>query len=288
MEKIEIVCEKDDKLFEVISKSFYPLSFSLINKLIRQKDIRVNNTVVKENMKVLKNEKIIIFLTQNEIIGTFKRKIEIFYEDENILIVNKFKGIEVNNPNTFSVEKVLKNIFEKEVFAVNRIDRNTEGLVVFAKNKTYFDLLHQSMQNGEISKYYLAQVYGLVNWKLKILTNYLVKDAEKSLVKIYDKKIPNSVKIETQFGNICQNAKNNTTLLLVKLKNGKTHQIRAVLSYLGFAIIGDNKYGTSKINKQYSAKTQRLFAFKLKFNCSAEPLQYLNKIQFKVLPSWID
>lgn len=287
MEKIEIVCKKDEKLFEVITKSFYPLSFSLINKLIRQKDIKVNNIVVKENVKVFKNEKIDIFLTKNELTNTYKNKFEIYFEDENILIVNKFKGIEVNNVETYNIEKVLKEIFKKNAIAVNRIDRNTEGLVIFAKTNMFFDLLKQAMKDGEIGKFYLAQVCGLIKWKLKNQKNYLVKDAEKSLVKIYDKKVANSVLVETRFGVVCRNLKNSTTLLIAKIKNGKTHQIRAVLAHLGNAIVGDKKYGNSKINKQFNAKTQHLFAFKIVFNCKDSRLNYLNKIQFKTFPNWL-
>jgi len=288
VEKLEIICKKDNKLSETIANSFYPLSFALINKLIRQKDIKVNNLVTKDNIKVFKNDKVTIFLTKNELFNTFKSKFEIFYEDENVLIINKFKGIEINNVDTFNIEKIFEEIYKKQVFAVNRIDRNTEGLVIFAKNKTFFNLLQQSMKNGEIGKYYIVQVYGLVKWNTMFAQNYLVKDAEKSFVKIFDRKVPNSVKIETRFGLVCRNPEKNASLLIAKIKNGKTHQIRAVLSHLGFAVIGDAKYGNNKVNNQFHAKTQRLFSFKIVFDCTDEKLKYLNLIQFKVMPKWLN
>ena len=166
------------------------------------------------------------------------------------------------------------------------MDRNTEGLTIFAKSKEVFNLIKKAQKNKEIKKSYLTEVVGTTNFSGKTIVSYLQKDDEKSLVKIFSSPVKGSVKIETRITTL-NNSSGKTSLLLVEIFGGKTHQIRAQLSSLGFPIVGDGKYGKNLDNKKFKTKTQKLTAFKLNFNFSDKKLKYLNNLNFEITPSWL-
>ena len=131
----------------------------------------------------------------------------------------------------------------------------------------------------EIEKHYLTKVYGIVDKNHEILEAYLFKDSKKSLVYISDSPKKNYSKIITEYTVIEKNKKENYTILDIILHTGKTHQIRAHLSHIGYPIIGDGKYGINEINKKFNSKTQELYSYKLEFNFKTDSdiLNYLNK-----------
>ncbi len=281
MIKKEIICDRKDKLLNYITDNF-GITYSTANKLLRKKDIRINEKKINENIDVFPFQKITIFLPEN--LNNKRKYFEKVYEDENILIINKYKNIEVTSPNNISIDKLLNET--GKYFALNRLDRNTEGLVIFCKNNYVHKTLKNAMKNNEISKFYLAEIVGIPNFEKKNFISYLCKDKDKSEVKIFEKPIKNSVKIETKVS-VLKQSPGNTSIVLVEIHNGKTHQIRAQLSHIGHAIVGDGKYGKNADNKKYKEKTQKLTAYKIKFNLKDINLKYLNEKNFEINPSWI-
>ncbi len=282
MIKKEFTCQKQDKVLNIVSKN--EISYSNANKLLRKKDIRVDNVKINENIVVYPGQKITVFMPE-EFLMNEKKFFEIVYEDENILIINKQKGIEVTSPVENSIEKIL--LKEKKVFPLNRLDRNTEGLVIFGKTKDFFEKLKKAMKNGEIEKYYLLEVVGTPNFENKNVVSFLQKDEEKSAVKIFDSPRKDSVKIETNLS-VVSRSSGGTSVLIAEIHNGKTHQIRAQLAHIGYPIVGDGKYGKNTDNRKFKSKTQKLTAFKLVFNFKDKDLKYLNNLNFEIKPTWLN
>ena len=279
MIKKEFVSKEKDKVLNIVSKN--NVSYQTANKLLRKKDIKVDGKRISKNLDVFPGQTITIYLEEETNLKYFEK----VYEDENILVVNKFKGIEVTESEELSLEKILNSKTSKYI-AVNRLDRNTEGLTIFAKSRNVFVLLKKAQKNKEIKKSYLAEVVGQTNFNNKKIVSYLLKDKDKSLVKIFSSPVKESKKIESTITTI-SNSSGKTSLLLVEIFGGKTHQIRAQLSFLGFPIIGDGKYGKNLDNKKFKTKTQKLTAFKLDFNFLNEKLKYLNNLELKIKPSWL-
>lgn len=273
MKKIDITVKKPDRILKVLERECPDILFSAINNALRKKDIIVNDKRIKDNISVLEGDRVTIYVPDDK----QKKLYEIVYEDNNILIVNKSAGIEVCDGDN-NIEKELNNA-GKKVKAVHRLDRNTTGLVIFAKNRTVLDELISAVKNKRIQKYYLAEIYGVPPKKQDTQKAYLLKNKETSSVKIFKNKIPKSEEITTSYSLIKTN--NVTSLLEVKITEGKTHQIRAHLAYLGMPILGDGKYGKNEINKKYKLKTQNLKAYKLVFDLPPNSdLYYLNGMSF--------
>lgn len=286
MKKIVFIANERDKVLNLVSKNIPEISFAYANKLLRQKDIRVDNVKQSENVSVEYGSEIAVFVP-DEVLEKGQVKTDVVYSDDKLLVVFKPKGIEVASEGVNLLDNIRKELNNKSIFALNRLDRNTEGLVLFAYGKENYNLLKGSMKKGEITKVYMAEVVGLPKWNELTAVNYLQKDDEKSEVKIFDSPVKNSVKIESSF-RVLNRSTGGTSLLEIEIKNGKTHQIRAQLAHLKFAIVGDGKYGKNLDNKKFKAKTQKLTAISLKFNFKDEKLKYLNNLDLKIKPTWLN
>lgn len=265
MEIKYFVNDKKQKLSKLM-EGVFSLSYSSIQKLIRNKDVKVNGRRISKDEFLELGDKIEIYLKSQSV------KVE--YEDDDLIVVLKPRGVETVCGNSEDLKNIIEKQIKKEVFAVHRLDRNTEGLVIFAKNLKAKDSLDLAIKNRELKKFYLAMVVGVPKIKEAKLEAYLKKDSLKSMVIVSDECQAGFEKIKTNYKLL----KNNDffSILEVELVTGKTHQIRAHLSHEGYPIVGDEKYGNTKLNKKLGKRYQCLCAYKLVFKFEKD--DYLSRL----------
>lgn len=269
MLKKEIIVEKDKKVSVILQD--FGFSYADVNKILRNKDVKINGKAVKENIMVYQGDALTFFYTQDML----DKKYDVIFEDDDVCVIYKYAGIEVEGEK--GLESVLKN-----AIAVHRLDRNTEGLMVFAKNDECAKKLVASFKKHYIHKFYVAEVEGNFDVSNKVFKAYLLKDSENSVVKIFAQPTKGAVEIETKIDTI--KAGKESSLVKIELLTGKTHQIRAHLAFLGHPILGDGKYGKNETNKKFKLKRQKLACFKLKFDFVG--IESLNFKEFERKPKW--
>lgn len=276
MQKLEFVVEKEMKLSKAIVDKLPAFSLHDIKKILSNKDVKVNNNRQKEDIVVQKGDKITVYYIEKE----QKEWYSLVYSDDNVLIVNKRAGIEVVSESERDLLSILKLEFG-EIFAVHRLDRNTEGLTIFAKNKTIdSELLNAFKTRKSIDKRYALFVHGRVDISKIKRTVYLKKVENLSKVWISEVKTSGFEPISTEFSVI--QYLGDKTLLEAKLITGKTHQIRAHIAYYGYPIVGDNKYGKDDFKQMHLTANYLAFNFDKK-----SKLNYLNKLNFEISPTWL-
>lgn len=270
------------KLVPFLLDNFDGLCTNTIYKALRKKDIRINDIKVNSNVFLQTGDSVKIFISDEFLFKQNHCNFNKVYEDDNILIIDKPAEIEVTGSN--SITSILKKQYAY-IEPCHRLDRNTTGLLIFAKSKDALDILLQKFKNREIEKHYKAMVYGIPNIKSQTLEAYLFKDNKKALVYISDTPQKRYVKIVTSYKVLEKNIEKNYCILDIQLHTGKTHQIRAHLAHIGYPIIGDGKYGINKINKQFGYKTQQLCSSYIKFNfkTDAKILNYLSNKDVSLL-----
>lgn len=279
-----------------------PMSF--IYKMIRKKNITLNNKKVNPETIIIEGDTIELYLADSTIVK-FKGennitksdlKPEIIYEDDNIILMDKAIGVlshsdNINNGDNL-VNSMINYLYEKGEYdpkteltfapsICNRLDRNTSGIVIGAKNYQALKIINNSMRKRNIDRYYKTIVKGVVK-KDQELEGYLTKDRETNKVKIQDGETGDSKEINTKIKVLRTSDK--YSLLEIELITGRTHQIRAHLASIGHPIIGDTKYGDKSTNlylkQNYNLKYQFLHCYRIVFSEIQKPLNYLNKKEF--------
>ncbi len=288
-----------------VTKTVPLLPQSMMYKAFRNKRIKCNGKRCEISTKLQLGDHIELYLN-DEFFQTFEEsalfhrapsQVDVVYEDENILLVNKPCGLIVHEDSTQQIDTLINRILhylflkgeyrpeEENSFVpslCNRIDRNTQGIVIAAKNAASLRILNEKIKNRELSKYYLCIVHGNLEKKTATLTDYLIKNETTNTVQIYHHSVPGAKTIVTQYKVIQE--KPLYSLLEVNLLTGRTHQIRAHFASIGHPLLGDTKYGLNKNNKGTGHKHQALCSYKLIFNFKndGEILQYLNGKTFQL------
>ena len=313
METLKI--KKNDagqRLDKFLSKAVKGLPMSLMYKYIRTKKIKVNRKRCEQKYILQEGDEIQLFI-RDEFFGSPEKdngalsrivpKLDIVYEDNNIILCNKRPGVLVHEDDSAKDNTLIMHIkaylYQKgeynpeseQSFApalCNRIDRNTGGIVIAAKNAKALRVMNEKIKNDEIRKFYLCAVHGKMQKRADTLTGYLKKNSTTNLVDISYKPKEGYKDIITKYKVVTENR--DTSLLEVELVTGRTHQIRAHMAHIGHPLLGDGKYGINRADKSDGYKHQALYAYRLVFDFKDREgvLAYLagNQVTLKLSEVW--
>ena len=308
----EFTISKNDstlRLDKFIVKVCPTLPSSLMFKYIRTKRIKVNGKRAEISTRLQEGDIVSAYINDEFFVETApkysflsaSKKLDIVYEDQNILLIDKKQGILVHpDKNEYTdtlIDRIQHYLYDKGEYdpkqencfhpaLANRIDRNTGGIVIAAKNAEALRILCDKIKYREIDKRYLAVIHGVPKSKTATLEGYLEKNEDKNKVYLSNKKTVNNKTIKTKYTLIA--TKSNLSLIEVELITGRTHQIRAHMASIGHPLLGDGKYGKLKDDKKIGFNKQALYSYKLtfKFTTDAGILNYLNGKTFTVSEVW--
>ncbi|MBR6777425.1 MAG: RluA family pseudouridine synthase [Clostridia bacterium] len=287
----------NQRLDKYMSKRFRTMPQSLLYKYIRNKCVKVNGVRAKENTVVMAGDEITyyisdeFFLSKKSDFTSLSPTLNVVYEDENVLIADKPAGMSVQpdekqESNTL-VDNVKAYLYKKGEYdperensfapaLCNRIDRNTSGLVIAAKNAEALRIMNDIIKEREIEKTYLAAVHGILAKKEDTVTVYIEKNASENMVKVYKKPSSDTKTAITGYKVIAE--EKDLSLLEIRLITGRTHQIRATFAYLGHPLLGDGKYAVNKDDRKKGYTCQQLCSYTVKFAFKTDRgiLNYLN------------
>ena len=305
----ELTIGKNDagqRLDRYLAKALPLLPAPLAQKYIRIKRIKRNGKRAQRDERLCEGDVLQCYINdeffdtptpENAFLKLFKPKLDILYEDEHIMLVNKAPGMVVHGDETEKVNTLINHIqaylYQKKEWSpywensftpalCNRIDRNTGGIVIAAKTAEALRVMNQKIRDREIEKRYLCIVLGKPSPAQGTLEGFLVKDEAKKQVSIRSKPVPGGRKAITKYRTLAVDR--GLALVECDLITGRTHQIRAMMAHAGHPLLGDGKYGKEQINKRYGQKFQALWSYKLtfRFTTDAGELAYLDGKSFQV------
>ena len=294
------------RLDRFVGKAVPLLPDSLLQKYIRLKRIKSNGKGAKRDTRLAAGDVLQLYINdeffekpreENSYLKVGTPKLNIVYEDENILLLDKKPGVLCHSAGVWDYNTLIANVQaymaqkgewrpkEENAFApalCNRIDRNTGGIVIAAKNAEALRILNDKIRDREIEKYYLCAVQGRPKPPAGRLENYLFKDAKKNQVFVKNRPEPGAKTAVTEYRLL--KSKGKLSLVECRLLTGRTHQIRAQMAHAGWPLLGDGKYGSERFNKDFGEKGQALYSYRLEFTFPTDAgiLNYLRGRQFRV------
>ena len=293
------------RLDRFLAKSVPLLPASLAQKYIRLKRIKRNNARANRDDRLVQGDTLQLYINDeffdipredNAYLTVAAPKLNIVYEDEHLILVDKKPGVAVHPHDGAEYGRTLIDHIQAYLYAkrewrpreehsftpalCNRIDRNTGGIVIAAKTAEALRVMNQKIKDREMDKRYLAIVEGTPKPREGVLKGYLFKDAAKNRVFVTDKPQAGSKSCETRYKVL--ESRNGLSLVECELITGRTHQIRAQFAHAGHPLLGDGKYG--KLNKNFDRRYQALYSYKLSFTFTTDAgaLEHLNGKSFKV------
>jgi len=294
------------RLDRFLAKSLPLLPDSLLQKYIRLKRVKRGGKPLSRDTRLDAGDILSVYINdeffekpraENAYLKISTPRLNIIYEDKNIALIDKPVGMLCHPDKDWNADTLVSHLQAHALktgewnpkaensFApalCNRIDRNTGGIVIAAKNAKALRIMNEKIKSREIDKYYLCAVHGSIEPKSGRLEGYLFKDAKKNQVYVSNKPSPGAKTAATEYRTLC--GRGGLSLLECRLLTGRTHQIRAQLAAAGHPLLGDGKYGSQRRDKAFAEKTQALWSYKIVFNFKTDAglLEYLNGKNFSV------
>lgn len=256
------------RLDKYLMDQFPALGMGRLNKALRENKIKLNGKKQPLSTRVQNGDIIKLFLNDDQLENRPTPAAVFVYEDDDIIIANKPAGIAVDGPDSDTLLRRVQTKLAAEGKAAHavlchRLDTGTSGLVLLAKNSATEAFLTAAIKARDIEKRYLCVTFGRPNPPAALLRDYLLKDAERGIVRITDTTAGGAKEVTTRYETLAVSGR--LALLEVELVTGRTHQIRAHLAHIGCPILGDSKYGNNAANRELRFKYQALCAWELRF-----------------------
>ena len=305
----ELTIGKNDagqRLDRFVAKSLPLLPSALLQKYIRLKRIKCNGIRAQRDQRLREGDVLQLYINDeffdkpredNLFLTLFKPSLTIVYEDENLLLLDKRPGLVVHADETEKVNTLINHIqaylYQKREWnprwenaftpaLCNRIDRNTGGIVIAAKDAETLRILNEKIRDRELDKRYLCVTVGRPKQPEGRVECFLLKDEQKKQVSVYHRPVPGGKTAVTDYRVL--DTRGELSLLEIGLETGRTHQIRATMADLGCPLLGDGKYGRGDVNRRYGETRQALYAYRLTFDLPTDAgiLNYLRGRTFTV------
>ena len=294
------------RLDRFVAKNLPLLPPALLQKYIRLKRIKVNGKGSKRDVRLETGDILQLYINdeffdkpneENLFLTVFKPQLNIVYEDENLLLVDKRPGMSVHADETEKVNTLINHIqaylYQKRewnpkwenAFApalCNRIDRNTGGIVIAAKNAETLRIINEKIRAHELEKSYLCITVGRPKQPEAKIEGFLLKNEVKKEVRFFHKPVPGGKTAVTRYRTL--ESRGGLSLVECRLLTGRTHQIRVSMAEIGCPLLGDGKYGKGDVNRRYHETRQALYSYKLRFDFPTDAglLNYLKGQEFTV------
>ena len=289
-----------------LAKTVPLLPAPLAQKYIRLKRVKRNGKGSKRDVRLEVGDVLQLYINdeffqtpnrENAFLSVFKPQLDIVYEDEHILLLNKRPGMVVHPDDQERVNTLLTHIqaylYQKKEWSpywensfapalCNRIDRNTGGIVIAAKTAEALRIMNQKIKDRELTKLYLCVIRGEMRPRKGELKGFILKDENKAQVKVYDHPVPGGKTALTLYKTLA--TEGGLSLVECDLITGRTHQIRAQFAAAGHPLLGDGKYGRERDNRPFGRSYQALYSYKLRFEFTTDGgcLSHLNGMEWTV------
>ena len=296
--------DADQRLDRFLGKAVPLLPASLAQKYIRLKRIKVNDARAERDCRLREGDKLQLYINdeffetpseENVYLTIVNPRLHIIYEDENIMLLDKPAGMVVHADEGEKVNTLVNHLLaylyqkrewkprEENAFTpalCNRIDRNTGGIVIAAKNTEALRVLNEKIRERELSKFYLCICLGRPEPPKGRIECFLRKDSKTNTVRVYHHPVPDGRSAVTLYETL--ETRDRLSLVEVELLTGRTHQIRASFADMGHPLLGDGKYGVGSVNRRYGETQQALYSYRLRFDFPTDAgiLNYLRGREF--------